>query len=77
MLTDFDDVGVLAYLHALADAGECEILATVISTRGNASVGAIDDLVCGAVLRRSSGGKNSGVLVEYVRNQEGERLMQL
>ena len=39
MLTDFDDVGALACLHALADAGECEILATVSSTRGNASVG--------------------------------------
>ena len=41
MLTDFDDVGALACLHALADAGECEILATVSCTRGNASVGAI------------------------------------
>ncbi len=42
MLTDFDDVGALACLHALADRGECEILATVSSTRGNASVGAIE-----------------------------------
>ena len=41
MLTDFDDVGALACLHALADAGECEILATISSTRGNASVGAV------------------------------------
>jgi inosine-uridine nucleoside N-ribohydrolase len=41
MLTDFDDVGALASLHALADAGEAEILATVSSTRGNASVGAV------------------------------------
>ena len=41
MLTDFDDVGALACLHALADAGECEILATVSCTRGNASVGAV------------------------------------
>ena len=40
MITDFDDVGALACLHALADAGECEILATISSTRGNASVGA-------------------------------------
>ena len=40
MLTDFDDVGALAALHALADAGECEILATVSCTRGNASVAA-------------------------------------
>jgi len=42
MITDFDDVGALASLHALADAGECEILATVSSTRGNASVAAIE-----------------------------------
>lgn len=42
MLTDFDDVGALSCLHALADAGECEILATVSCTRGNASVGAIE-----------------------------------
>lgn len=42
MLSDFDDVGALACLHALADAGECEILATVSSTRANASVGAIE-----------------------------------
>ncbi len=42
MITDFDDVGALACLHALADAGECEILATISSTRGNASVGAVE-----------------------------------
>ena len=41
MLTDFDDVGALACLHAMADAGECEILATLSCTRGNASVGAV------------------------------------
>ena len=41
MITDFDDVGTLACLHALADAGEAEILATVTCTRGNASVGAV------------------------------------
>ena len=41
MLTDFDDVGALACLHAMADAGECEILATVSCTRGNASTAAI------------------------------------
>lgn len=31
MLTDCDDAGALAVLHALADKGECEILATVCS----------------------------------------------
>ena len=34
MYTDFDDAGALACLHALADAGECEILATISNTRG-------------------------------------------
>lgn len=42
MLTDFDDVGALACLHALADAGECEILATVTCTRSNRSVAAVE-----------------------------------
>lgn len=36
MYTDFDDVGSLAVLHALADAGECEILGTVASVHGEA-----------------------------------------
>lgn len=31
MLTDCDDAGAMAVLHALADRGECEILATVVS----------------------------------------------
>ena len=30
---DYDDVGALAMLHALADYGECEILATVVSNQ--------------------------------------------
>ena len=38
MYTDFDDAGALACLHALADAGECEILATVANTRESKSV---------------------------------------
>ena len=38
MYTDFDDAGALACLHALADAGECEILATISNTRGCLSV---------------------------------------
>lgn len=33
MDSDCDDVGALAVLHALADLGEAEILATVVSTR--------------------------------------------
>lgn len=42
MLTDYDDMGALAMLHALADAGECEILATLTCTRGNGSVAAVE-----------------------------------
>ncbi len=42
MISDYDDMGALAMLHALADAGECEILATVSCTRDNGSVAAIE-----------------------------------
>lgn len=38
MYTDFDDAGALACLHALADAGECEILGTIANTRESMSV---------------------------------------
>ena len=38
MYTDFDDAGALACLHAMADAGECEVLATVANTRDCMSV---------------------------------------
>ena len=42
MYTDFDDVGALAVLHALADAGACEILGTVVSTRKAPSTGMVE-----------------------------------
>ena len=42
MDSDCDDVGALAMLHALADRGECEILATVVSTRNPWSPGCVD-----------------------------------
>ncbi len=38
MDTDCDDAGALAMLHALADAGEAEILATVVSSKYRWSV---------------------------------------
>ena len=38
MYTDFDDAGALACLHAMADAGECELLATISNTRDCMSV---------------------------------------
>lgn len=38
MYIDYDDVGAMAALHALADAGECEILGTVVCTRGTPSL---------------------------------------
>lgn len=44
MYTDYDDVGALAILHALADAGECEIAAVGCNTwgAGNRSVAACE-----------------------------------
>ena len=53
---DYDDVGALAVLNALADAGECEILGVVSSTRHSPALGMceiIDELMarepaCGA-----------------------------
>jgi len=42
MDSDFDDAGALAVLHALADRGECEILAVMHSTSTPWSVGVID-----------------------------------
>jgi len=42
MYTDFDDVGALAILHATADAGECEILGTLVSTSGGPSAGMVE-----------------------------------
>jgi inosine-uridine nucleoside N-ribohydrolase len=44
MSGDADDAGTLALLHALADRGECELLATVVNRkdRTNASAAAVD-----------------------------------
>ena len=65
MIGDYDDVGAMAVLHKLADAGACEILATVSSTHANASVGTIEvinryygrpDLPVGAVKGDGVGG---------------------
>jgi len=42
METDCDDAGALAVLHVLADRGECEILATVVSVRDPASAATVD-----------------------------------
>lgn len=41
MATDCDDAGALAILHTLADAGECEILATVSSSLNPTACAAI------------------------------------
>ena len=42
MYTDFDDVGAIAALHAMADDDRCEILAMATCTRGNSSVAAVE-----------------------------------
>jgi len=83
MLTDFDDVGALACLHALADAGECEILATLSCTRGNASVAAVEvingyygrsDLPVGCAkdMGVSGGGPNSNPHVALAEGGHGK-----
>lgn len=41
MATDCDDAGALAVLHALASAGEAEILAVLVNNRGRYSTGAV------------------------------------
>ncbi len=42
METDCDDTGALAVLHTMADKGECEILATVVSVKDLNSVATTD-----------------------------------
>ena len=44
MVEDYDDVGAMAVLHALADEGKCEILAMASCTRDNSSVAAVEVL---------------------------------
>ena len=42
MDTDCDDVMALAVLHALADRGEAEILATMVSSKSDGNIGCVD-----------------------------------
>jgi hypothetical protein len=42
MATDCDDAGAMAVLHALADNGECEILATMVSSKNPWSAPAVE-----------------------------------
>lgn len=44
MDTDYDDDGALAVLHALADRGEAELLATVANTTGRRALGAFREI---------------------------------
>jgi len=44
MMTDCDDAGAFAVLHALADNGECVILATMVSSKSAESVMAVSVL---------------------------------
>jgi pyrimidine-specific ribonucleoside hydrolase len=39
---DYDDVGALAFLHAMADSGRAEILATIASNKHNLVIPSID-----------------------------------
>lgn len=66
MVSDYDDVGALACLHALADADECDILAVGSCTRNNRSVAAVE------IINRYYGrpdipvGCSRGIGVDYV-----------
>lgn len=69
MYTDYDDIGALAMLHALADAGECELLAVVQSSRGNAGLAVVEivnryygrsDIPVGALHDRGVKGRGAG-----------------
>ena len=42
MYTDYDDIGALAMLHAMTDAGEAEQLAATQCTRGNAGLAVVE-----------------------------------
>ena len=44
MVSDYDDVGAVAVLHAAADAGQCGILAMGTCSGDNASVGVVEIL---------------------------------
>lgn len=44
MLTDCDDTAALGMLHAMADAGEVQILTTVVSSRYPLSAVVVDTL---------------------------------
>ena len=44
MATDCDDAGALGVLHALADNGECEILATVVSSLNPTASAAVETI---------------------------------
>ena len=42
MYTDYDDIGALAMLHAMTDAGEADLLAVTQCTRGNAGLAVVE-----------------------------------
>ena len=42
MYTDYDDIGALAMLHAMADAGEADLLAVLQNTRGNSGLAVVE-----------------------------------
>ena len=77
MFTDYDDIGALAMLHALADAGEAELLAVTQCTRGNAGLAVVEivnryygrpDLPVGALHETGVSGpgdKGFGLLEKY------------
>jgi Inosine-uridine preferring nucleoside hydrolase len=80
LAADVDDVGALALLHALADRGEAEILATMVSSRNRHSVACLSalnswygrrDLPIGTVRAQIAGyPKDTGGTVESKYTEE-------
>ena len=77
MYTDYDDIGALAMLHAMTDAGEAELLAVTQCTRGNSGLAVVEiinryygrpDLPVGCLHGigvQGTGAKGFGLLEKY------------
>lgn len=74
MYTDFDDAGALACLHAMANAGECEILATLSCMRDSKSVAMCEIINAYYGRPEIPVGCVKGIGVSNDRNVEHERI---
>jgi inosine-uridine nucleoside N-ribohydrolase len=72
LAADVDDVGALAVLHALADRGEVEILATLVSSRNRHSVACLSALNTWYGRRDIPIGSVRGQVAGYPKDTGGE-----